>query len=160
MSKKMKEPFWQAVGVGALAGMRTFSAPAVTSHILSHHHSRNIGRSGLKFMQNDKVSVALKVLALSEFVGDKMPSAPNRIQPAGLIGRVAAGMVAGASIYKAAGNKPLRGVIIGGVSALASTYASFYIRKQTVKQTRILDPVIGLIEDALVVSGGAGLAAA
>jgi len=46
---------------------------------------------------------------------------------------------------------------LGSASAAASTYLSFILRKNTVKKTKIFDPIIGAIEDALVVGAGIGL---
>ena len=151
---EISEPLWQVVGLGLLAGMRTSSAPAITSHILSHHHSRKIAHSPLAFMQSDKVATALKLFVVAELIGDKLPSAPNRIKPVGLVARCLSGALAGASIYKASGNQPLAGAILGSTAALASTFGSFLLRKSIVRQTRILDPVIGALEDALVIGAG------
>lgn len=157
MALKVTDPFWQTIGLGTLAGMRSMSAPAITSHILSHHQSKNLEGSPFRYMQSEKVATVLKVLAVSEFIGDKLPSAPNRIKPLVLGGRIISGAVAGASIYKAAGGKALNGALIGGASAAASTFISFFIRKATVKRTTFIDPVIGMIEDALVAASGASL---
>jgi len=151
-------PFWQVLGVGALAGMRTSSAPAITSHILSHHHSKRLENTPLNFMQSKMVANTLTLLALSEIVVDKLPSTPNRTKPAGIAFRCLSGALAGASISKATGGKVFAGALIGAGSALASTYISFLLRKTTVKGTGIIDPIIGAIEDALVIGAGVGLA--
>jgi len=154
---EISQPLWQVVGLGLLAGMRTSSAPAITSHILSHHHSRQLSHSSLAFMQSDKVATALKIFVIAELIGDKLPSAPNRIKPVGLIARCLSGALAGASIYKASGNQPLAGALVGSAAALASTFGSFLLRKSIVRQTRIFDPVIGALEDALVIGAGVGI---
>jgi uncharacterized membrane protein len=160
MALKLTDPFWQTIGLGTLAGMRAMSAPAITSHILSHHHSNNLEGTPLNLMQSEKVALVLKILAVSEFIGDKIPSAPNRISPTALTGRFLSGALAGASIYKASGNNAITGALIGGSTAAASTFVSFFIRRNAVKRTTIIDPVIGMIEDALVAASGAGLVTA
>lgn len=157
MKFKISNPLWQALGVGVLAGMRSASAPAITSHILSHHHSKNLERSTLNFMQSDVVANVLKVVSLSEFIVDKLPSTPNRIKPAVLTVRCLSGALAGAGILKASGGNVAVGAILGGTAAFASTFGSFFLRKSTVKRSRIIDPVIGAIEDALVIGAGVGL---
>jgi uncharacterized membrane protein len=157
MQLKIANPFWQVIGLGTLAGMRSTSAPVIASHILSHHQSKNLEHSPLRFMQSKSVATTLKVLALGEIVGDKLPSAPNRIKPAAVGFRVLSGALAGASIYKATGGKVLTGALLGGAVALASTYGSFFLRKSTVKTSHIVDPIIGAIEDALVIGSGIGL---
>jgi uncharacterized membrane protein len=158
MSYKITKPMWQAVGLGAVAGSRAMSAPAITSHILSHHQSNNLNGTALNFMQSNKTATAFKLLAVSEFIGDKLPGAPNRIALPGLTGRFLSGALAGASVYKAGGGKAYIGAILGGSAAILSTFGMFYLRKTTVKGTHILDPIIGGIEDALVLGASAGLA--
>ena len=155
--KKISDPFGQVVGLGVLAGMRSASAPAITSHILSHHQSKNLAHSPLGFMQSKKVATILNVFAVAEFIGDKLPQAPNRIKPSALIARCLSGALAGASIYKASGNNAYTGAIIGSTAAFASTFGSFFLRNFTVKRTHLMDPLVGAIEDSLVIGAGIGL---
>jgi uncharacterized membrane protein len=154
MKLKISHPFWQVIGLGTLAGMRSSSAPAIASHILSHHQTKNLDRSPLRFMQSKNVAIALKVMAVGEIIGDKLPSAPNRIKPAVLGFRVLSGALAGASVYKATGGKAAMGALIGGAAAFASTFGSFFLRKGTVKSSGLMDPIVGAIEDALVIGSG------
>jgi len=149
--KKISHPFWQVLGIGTLAGMRTSSAPAITSQILSHHHSKRLEHSPLNFMQLKAVATTLTFLTIGEVIMDKLPSTPNRIRPEGFIFRCLSGALAGASIYRATGGNVLAGAVLGSASAAASTYLSFILRKNTVKKTKIFDPIIGAIEDTLVV---------
>ena len=156
--KEIRHPFWQVIGIGTLAGMRTTSAPAITSQILSHHHSKRLEKSPLNFMQSKTVANTLTVLSISEIVMDKLPSTGNRTAPAGVIFRGLSGALAGASIYKASGNNVLVGSLLGAATAVASTYLSFMLRKSAGKKTSIIDPILGGIEDALVIGAGIGLA--
>jgi len=155
--KEIKHPFWQVVGIGTLAGMRTSSAPAIASQILSHHHSKRLEKSLLKFMQSKTVANILTLLTVTEVIADKLPTTPNRIEAGGVIFRGLSGALAGASIYKSSGHNVIAGVLIGAASAVASTYASFFLRRGIVKRTSIADPVIGALEDALVIGSGIGL---
>lgn len=157
MKPKISKSLWQVIGLGTLAGMRTLSAPVIATHILSHHPSKRLQKSQLRFMQSTTVAAVLKVLSVTELVADKLPSTPNRIEPAGVAGRCLSGALAGASIYKAVGGKPLTGALIGGAAAIAATYGSYFLRKNIVKANHIPDPVIGAIEDALVIGAGVGL---
>lgn len=145
------------ISLGALAGMRTLSAPVITTHILSSSPSKKLEQSTLRFMQSTTVAAVLKVLAVTELIADKLPSTPNRTEPAGVAGRCLSGALAGASIYKAAGGKTLTGALIGGTAAIAATYGSYYLRKSIVKANHIADPLIGAAEDALVIGAGISL---
>ena len=157
MELKISHPFWQVIGLGALAGMRSASAPVIVSHILSHHQSKKLDHSPLRFIQSKNVALALKILAIGEIIGDKLLSAPNRIKPAALAFRMLSGAVAGASVYKATGGKVAMGALIGGTAAFASTFGSYFLRKDAVKTSHVIDPIVGAIEDALVIGSGVEL---
>ena len=157
MTPKFSDPFIKTVCLGTLAGMRTFAAPAVASHILSRNNSRALRGTPLNFMQSKITAIVFKVLAAGELVGDKQSSAPNRTSPMGLVGRALSGALAGAAIYQASGSKKVKGAFIGGAAAVASIYLSFNLRKQIVKATGYADPYIGITEDILVLAGAAAL---
>jgi uncharacterized membrane protein len=158
MKFKIEKPLWQVLGVGLLAGFRSASAPAVTSYILSHNKSKRLAKSNLSFMQSDAIASGLKYIAIAEFIGDKLPFAPDRTKPIVITGRFFSGALAGAGIYKASGGNAITGALIGGTAAIVSTFGSYFLRKATVKASGIFDPIVGAIEDALVVGAGIGLA--
>ena len=157
MRSKISNPFWLATGLGILAGMRTASAPVITNHILSKQNSGYLAKSSLNFMQSDRVAIVLKVFAAGELIGDKLPSTPNRIKPIGVIFRCISGSLVGASIYKASGNNALTGAFVGSIAAFGSTFGSYFLRKSIVNKFDLFDPLIGAIEDALVIGAGVEL---
>lgn len=146
----MNNSFWKALGLGVIAGMRTASAPVIACHLLSQNPSKRLAGSPLRFMQSKTAAKILALFALTEFVIDKLPTTPNRIEPAGIAFRSASGALAGASIYEAAGENAGAGAVLGAAAAVASAYGSFYLRKAVVKETGIYDPVVGGVEDALI----------
>jgi uncharacterized membrane protein len=154
MGLKISHPFWQVISLGALAGMRTASAPTIASHILTHHPSKKLAGSALNFMQSDKAALAFKAFAIAEFVGDKLPGTPNRIKPSALVARCLSGSLVGAAIYKSNGNNAFAGAALGLAAAFCSTFGSFYLRKNVVSTTHIADPLIGAVEDVLVIGTG------
>ncbi|MBD1392205.1 DUF4126 family protein [Mucilaginibacter glaciei] len=155
---KITKAFKQAVGLGIIAGARTFMAPAVISHMYSRHPSRYLEHTPFEFMQTISASKVFKVLALGELVGDKLPNAPNRTDFPGLIGRTVAGIWVGASVYKAHRKKAFVGGLIGGASALAATFGCFFLRDALGKKTNIPDPIIGAVEDVMTITAGVILA--
>jgi uncharacterized membrane protein len=157
MKLKISKPCWQALSLGMLSGMRTTAGPAIASHILSRTTSGHLAKSSLDFMQNGKTAAALKVFAAGELIGDKLPTAPDRIKPAGIVFRCIAGSLAGASVFKASGNNAFTGALIGSAAALGATFGSYYLRKATVKKFHLIDPLVGAAEDALVIGAGVGL---
>jgi uncharacterized membrane protein len=151
------KPHCQVIALGILAGMRSMSAPAIASKMLGQRHSKTLEHSSLNFMQSDKTANILGVMALGELVGDKMPSAPDRIALPGVIVRGLSGAIAGASIYKASGGNLYTGAVLGSVAAVAATFGSFFLRKTMVKDLYLFDPLVGTIEDAIVLGAGMSL---
>ncbi|WP_295796110.1 hypothetical protein [Mucilaginibacter sp.] len=80
---KISKPFWQVLGLGILAGMRTTSAPVIASQILNKHPSKHLAASPLRFMQSPNAALGMKLLALGEVVGDNCPIHPTGLLPAG-----------------------------------------------------------------------------
>jgi len=151
MKTKSAGHFWQALSLGILAGMRTFAAPVIVSHILSRHPVKALSGSPLKFMQSSMVATGLKIAAVGELVGDKLPFTPNRTETGGVIGRCLSGALAGATVYKANSRNVAIGALIGSAAALAGTFGCYFLRKTIVKKTRIDDPWIGALEDTIVI---------
>ncbi|MDX5422258.1 MAG: DUF4126 family protein [Hymenobacteraceae bacterium] len=145
---------WQAVALGALAGMRSMAAPALLSHYLSKHPSSNLNGTPMRFMQYPQVSTATKIMAASEMTGDKMPGIPDRISPAALAGRTASGALVAATLFKAHQDRMVTGALIGATAAVAATFGSFYLRKALAQNTMVKDSVLGMLEDFLVIRSG------
>jgi uncharacterized membrane protein len=158
MEVKLTHAFMQAAGLGIIAGMRAFSAPVVISHVYSRHPSKELNNSPIAFIQTIITSKVFKVLAAAELVGDKLPYTPNRTSPGGLTGRFLSGALCGAAVFKASNKNPFIGGLIGETSATASAFGCMFLRSGLGKRTGITDPVIGIIEDTIVITAGTVLA--
>ncbi len=158
MNLKPTRAFGQAAALGVLAGMRTFAAPVVLSHVYSRHPSKYLKKTPYAFMQNITTSKVFKVLGAGELVGDKMQFAPKRTAAGGLIGRFASGALCGAIIFKANHRQPFIGAIIGGAAAIGSAFGCMFLRLSLGKRTGIPDMAIGALEDAIVIGAGTALA--
>ncbi len=157
MKIKITQPLWQVAALGVLAGMRTTSAPAIAGYILRYHYSKGLSNSSVGLLRSEELATALKILVIVEFIADKLPSTPKRIKPFSLVARCLSGGLAGTSICKASGDNALTGAILGAGFAFAATFGSYYLRKSIVRGARIFDPIVGAIEDALVLGAGEGL---
>jgi uncharacterized membrane protein len=158
MALKISSSFCNAVGLGLIAGMRTFMVPAVLSHMYSRHPSQNIESSPIKFIQTIPASNVCKVLAVGELIGDKLPTAPNRTGWPGLTGRILSGAFGGATLYRADGKNVFWGGVIGGTAALASTFGCFFLRTAIDSKKFVPNAVVGACEDVIAVSIGVGIA--
>lgn len=151
--------FWPTLGFAALAGSRATSAPAFLSQYLSHQAlSPALAKSPLRFLAQPGVTTALELLVAGELVGDKLPSAPDRIVPQQLTTRAASGALVGATLYKAKGGSALVGALVGGLGTVAATYATWWLRTQASKKLHLDSGLVGAGEDALVLAAGTALA--
>lgn len=147
-------PFWQALGLGAVAGMRSMMAPALLSHALRRHPSGRLAHSALSWLQTPAAANILKTLAGAELVGDKLPSTPDRTEPSPLISRALSGALVGAVLYKTNRGRLLTGAVVGGLGAVAGSFAAFHLRQLADQRTPLKEPWTGLIEDVLTVATG------
>ena len=153
----MQKYFWQTVGLGALAGFRSITAPALLSDNLSKFNPRALANSPLRLLQKPWVATGLKLMAAGEMVGDKLPQAPDRTSPPVLTGRLLSGALIGATLYKVNHDSVLKGALVGGAVAVAATYGSLFLRKQSAAQSGLPVSVVGGIEDLLVLVAGLAL---
>ncbi|MFY0579024.1 DUF4126 family protein [Cystobacter fuscus] len=149
---------WSTLGLGVLAGMRGFSAPA----LLGFHFSREpraapAGNLGL--LASPLVSRALAVLTAGEVVADKTPWIPARISPPALVGRALSGALVGAAL---APRRPLTPVhaVLGAAAAVASSFTFYALRRFMTRRLGVPNVVAGLAEDALAAALGGRLFAA
>lgn len=145
-------PVWRTLGLGAIAGMRSMTAPALLSNELSKTPTAALAGSPLRYLQRGPVATGLKLMAASELIGDKMPGIPDRIAPPVLLSRAASGALVGATIFTVHRDSWVKGAAIGAAAAVAATYGSFYLRKLMNKYAP--NAVSGALEDALTLASG------
>ncbi|MDJ1485474.1 DUF4126 family protein [Cytophagaceae bacterium YF14B1] len=146
--------FLQAAIIGGLAGSRTSSAPAVTSILLSKNPTKAFAPKLIRFLGNQSVSQVMQLMAIPELIMDKVPTVGDRITPMGVACRMVSGTLCGALLFRSRNQDVVKGMLIGGLAALLSTYALFYTRKKLAEKTQIPDALLGTAEDAIVVAGG------
>lgn len=96
---------------------------------------------------------ASAVVTAGELVMDKLPTTPSRLSPPALGGRIAAGSGAAFVVARRLGDDPIPAAVIGGLSAIAASYAGHAYRVWASKQ---VPPIAAaLVEDAVALSIGA-----
>jgi len=156
METKSSRSFWQSMALGLIAGMRCTSAGAIASHISRRTESKKDDNKYIKFMHSDGFNTALNVMVVGELIADKLPFVPARTMPAGLAARILSGGISSAAVSKTNGRNVALYAILGSAVAAGATYAFYHLRKAAGNKTGIADPLIALVEDAIVV--GVGLA--
>lgn len=108
--------------------------------------------SPLGFMHNPIALVVFSILAVSELVGDKLPSIPSRIKPGPLVVRIFFGGLTGAALCASAHVPIAYGIVLGAVGGIFGAYAGYSTRRAL---SRSMPPLlVALIEDAIAVGGG------
>ncbi|MCC9165487.1 DUF4126 family protein [Pontibacter harenae] len=154
MKTNIKNYQWKALGLGAVAGMRSLTAPAILSHQLSLAPAGGLQNSPLKYLQKGPVATGLKLLAASEMAGDKLPDVPDRITLAPILFRTAAGSAVGAAVFIANQDRAVTGAVLGGLAAIAATYGSFYLRRFLNRNVKLPNVLSGAVEDAITIGSG------
>ena len=145
---------FKAIGLGAVAGMRSMSAPALLSRAVRQGYAENLADTRFTPLLSSKVSSILYVLAAGEMIADKSAWIPGRISPPALFGRAASGALVGAALFVSGGRRGVSGATLGTLSAIAAAYASYYARAGVGGTLGVPDQVLGLLEDGIVLFGG------
>jgi len=139
--------------MGAVAGMRAMTPLAAVT---------NAARTGTlpadngapRLLSNPLASAGMLALAGGELLGDKMKTAPDRIVPAGMVARVATGMIAAAAL--APHRQRGVGALLGAGTAVGMAYLTFNLRMRAI--ARYGQTPTGAVEDAIAVGSAALIA--
>jgi uncharacterized membrane protein len=131
-----------AAVLGAVAGLRSMTAPAVVSKWAEP------GALGSGIVHT------ATAFAIAEAVADKLPFMPNRTDSPSLVWRAISGGVSGAVLCSSKKRSPLIGAMLGGLAAIGATYAAYGLRKRAAKTLQVPDAVIAVAEDALAATSG------
>ena len=86
-----------AVGIGAVAGLRTLTAPAVLAWAAQRRWIR-MGNWPFATIISAKASKRITDFAVSELIADKLAFTPSRLKPGPFAARTLSGAVCGAAI--------------------------------------------------------------
>jgi uncharacterized membrane protein len=94
----------------------------------------------------------VQLLLAAELVFDKLPLAPNRTAAGPLLGRALAGGIAAAMLCSSRKRSVVAGALIGAAAAVGTAYGAYKLRQQITRHLNIPDPLVALLEDAVVAS--------
>lgn len=153
MARRNSTVYLLAAGLGAIAGMRSMTAPALLSHQLAQR-PRWWPRTTIEQMLSTETAARiLKVLAAGEMVADKVPGIPDRVDLPSLAGRALSGALTGAALasYERRPTMPI--ALVSALSAVGAAYAMFYTR-QYGSHHILREPYLGFLEDGIAVGAG------
>jgi uncharacterized membrane protein len=137
--------------IGLFAGLRSLTAPAVTAWAV--HLGRLTLERPLSVIGSVPSVEIFTVLAIVELVVDKLPSAPNRTAPGGLIARILTGGLTGACVAAGAAQGLLAGAVLGAVGGVVGCFGGFEARRKLVKALGTRDFYVAVVEDLVAIIG-------
>jgi uncharacterized membrane protein len=140
-------------GVGVVAGLRTFTAPAVVAWA-AYLGWIDLSGSRLAFVGSIWAVAIFTLGALAEYVIDLLPNTPARTDPRGLVARIVTGSLTGACLGVAGGASLWLGALIGAIGALAGAFGGHRVRVGLVRGLRVRDAVIAIPEDLAAIGLG------
>jgi uncharacterized membrane protein len=149
--------FFLALLIGAVAGLRTFVAPAAVSWA-AHLGWLRLDDSPLAFMGYAWTPWILTALVLIEFVADQLPATPRRTVPVQFGARILSAAVSGAALGAPLGLL-LPGLVAGVVGAVIGTFAGLAGRTKLADGFRsdmpaaFIEDTVALLAAALIVWG-------
>lgn len=140
----------RALGIGIVAGLRSFTAPAVVSWAATHG-GLSVRAFPLDVLNSRHASKAATKLALGEIISDKTTLLPSRLKPPSLLWRLASGAACGAACFDSEDGHLSTGAILGASGALVGSLVGYAWRTRVRQRLDLPDLPAALLEDALAV---------
>jgi len=138
------------LGIGFVAGLRTFTAPAAVAWG-AHLGRLHLYGSPFAFMGSTAALVIFTLAALFEYGYDLSPIARRRTEPSSLIARIVSGGFCGACLFASASQSWIVGALLGGIGGVLGGFAGYHARKQLVESLKVKDAMIAIPEDLLAI---------
>jgi len=136
--------------MGLVAGMRSFSAPAVVCWA-AHLGWLNLQGSKLSWLSTTAAVWIATVLAVFELLADKQSWIGARTRPGPLIDRLIMGAISGGALGFANNHALAAGAVAGAVGALIGAYGGYWVRREIVIRLTVADIRVALVEDAVAI---------
>lgn len=137
--------------IGFFAGLRSLTAPAATAWAV-YLGWLKIERP-LSLIGSLPAVAIFTLLAVVELVVDKLPQAPNRTSPLGLIARIVMGGLTGACVAAGGAQEILLGAALGAMGGVVGCFLGYRARTGLVKTLNVRDIYVALVEDLVAIAG-------
>ncbi|HEY0564186.1 MAG TPA: hypothetical protein VGC88_01310 [Terriglobales bacterium] len=148
---------WKAFGFGFITGHRSLMGIAWLARAAKDNRV-DVHGSPFSALKRSSVANTIAILAGGEVVADKLPGVPDRIQPPVFAARIGLGALCGAIVGISESEDVPQYAMLGGVGAVVGTLAGYYGRRYLTTEVGVPDFEVALVEDAIAISLGAGLA--
>jgi uncharacterized membrane protein len=142
-----------AFGIGLVAGLRTFTAPAVTAWA-AHLHWLNLTSSHLAFMGSAWAVAIFSLGVAVESVVDQLPNTAARTTAPQLTGRIIMGSLTSACLGIAGSAAVWLAAVMGAIGSLIGAFGGYRARGGLVRALRAPDLAIAILEDLIAIGLG------
>jgi uncharacterized membrane protein len=136
--------------LGGMTGLRSMTPMAVLCWFAYQGHL-DVDGTWAFWTAMQITPIVFTVLALGEYLGDKLPKTPNRTAPFPLAARIAFGGLVGAIAATGLDGSAIEGVVLGAVSALAGSFIGFHIRQAMVRENGLPELGVAIVEDLVAI---------
>jgi uncharacterized membrane protein len=143
--------------MGAVAGSRTFTAPASVGWA-ARFQWLHLSGTPFGFLGTLAAPLVLTFLAIGELIVDKLPNTPSRKAPRGFVARIVSGAFCGTAIGLSDGGA-FAGLFAGGIGAVVGTLGFSEFRARLAKAFGGRDLPAAIIEDACAIGAAAWIVA-
>ncbi len=134
--------------LGVMTGFRAMTPMAVLC-FFAYRGDLDVARTWAFWTAKPVTVVVFILLALGEYLGDKLPRTPNRTALFPLLSRVAFGALVGALAATGLRGSVLEGGFLGAISAFAGAFLGYSLRQWLTQEKGLPDLPVALGEDAL-----------
>ena len=154
MSSSPSTTWGRVLGLGAVAGSRAMTAPALLSYATVYGYVEELEAAPFAALGSRKVLGVLGLLAGGELVVDKLGILGSRLAPRGLTLRVVSGALVGATLARTEDRSTTVGAVLGALAAVAAAHAAYHLRTAGGEKLGVPDRALAVVEDAVAVSLG------
>jgi len=137
--------------IGLFGGLRSMTAPAATAWAV-HLGWLRLERP-LALIGSLPSVIVFTLLALVEYIVDKLPKTPARTKPPGLIARIVFGGLCGSCVAAAGSETAVLGAMLGAIGGIVGCFGGYQARTRLVKALGVKDFYVAVVEDLVAIAG-------
>lgn len=138
--------------IGLVSGLRAFTGllALVWSYALGWLDAAS---APFGFIDSWLTRVLVTILALGEYVGDKLPSAPDRTAIPGLLARILLGGFSGWCLGQGREEFAVYSAVLAAIGAVLGAFGGLHLRRRVPGWLGVKDAWVGAAEDIIALAG-------
>ena len=136
--------------LGAVTGLRTMT-PMMVICWFAYRGNLPVDGTWAAWTGHLISAIVFTVLAVGEYIGDKLPKTPNRTAPGPLVARLVFGGLGGAIVATGLNGSIVEGVLLGLAGALLGAFGGYLVRRELVHLLACKDWYVAVVEDLVAI---------